>query len=149
MTDQPTNPVVQEKILETGEMTPVSGQQTQVTPKIETSTPPVTPSANGSPTGTETPPVATAPVEPEMSEEKFYDYLTQNTGVVIKTEGDLKKALSEYKKFQDNPYGDVSDFMREVIKAEKSGIPPSRFIGIISGPSEQKRQLRATYRFRP
>src|SRR3972149_839622 len=48
--------------------------------------------------------------KPEMSEDQFYTYVSQNTGLEIKSEDDLKKVLLEYKKYKDDPYGGVSNF---------------------------------------
>src|SRR3990167_4658889 len=126
-----------EKVFETGGMKPVSCEHTNAAkPEIVPSQEVIQP-ASGSPTEPTTEKVVAAPakaetVEPEMSEDQFYTYVSQNTGLEIKSEDDLKKVLLEYKKYKDDPYGGVSNFVKEVIKAEKSGISPSRFIALSS-----------------
>lgn len=129
-------PTTTEKVFETGAMKPVSGEHTNAA-TTEIVQEAVIQPASGSPTETtaERPEVTPAKVEtPEsgMSEDQFYDYVSRETGFKIKSEDDLKKALSEYKKYKDDPYGGVSNFVKEVIKAEKSGISPSRFIALSS-----------------
>src|SRR3990167_2262601 len=129
-------PTTTEKVFETGAMKPVSGEHTNAA-TTEIVQEAVIQPASGSPTETtaEKPAVTPAKAEtPEsgMSEDQLYDYVSRETGFKIKSEDDLKKALSEYKKYKDDPYGGVSNFVKEVIKAEKSGISPSRFIALSS-----------------